>query len=183
MLPQDIDVAAFSHVSFLLHIDIHHRSKVYHLFLLFAGDAGEGFPNIDIDFRTNAEFGQIDARFYGKAAPGDDQALVMRFKIVHISAGTMNFGAYAMAGAVKKVFAVVLLLDIATDGVIDFEAGNGGSLRDAIYHELRSTFASIADDGEDVLDFIRYHVTTESSPGDVVIDCVGFGQFGEEVDE
>ena len=77
MLPQGVEVAGFSHVSFLLHIDIHHLSKVYHLFLLLTGHAGEGFPNIDIHFRTNAEFGQIDARFYGKAASGDDQALVM----------------------------------------------------------------------------------------------------------
>src|SRR5208283_3285112 len=75
----------------------------------------------DIDFGANAEIRKVDARLDGKTSRGDKQPLIVRFEIVHVGAGAVNFLADGVSGAMDKIFAEAFVSDMSASRVVHFE--------------------------------------------------------------
>ena len=108
-----------------------------------AGDV-DGTVAVDehVDLAADAEVGQIDSRFDGKAGPSEHSAVFVRFEIVHVRAVAVDLLADAVAGAVDEEVAVARLSDHVARGLIDFPAlermSHGEGITDVMYAVMYS---------------------------------------------
>ena len=139
--------------------------------------------NEEVDFRTHAEVGQIQRRFNGKTGPRYDGAIVVRFGIVHVSTGSVDFASDGMASTMPNILLHAALAKVATDGVVDFKPARRPDGR-PLPVELSGCRYHGADDGGKRLNHTRRHnLSTIGHPCDVVIYGLGVVQFGPKVEQ
>src|SRR6266700_1036340 len=94
----------------------------------------------DVDLTAHAELRQIDTRLDGKARIGDDLALVLGLKVVHVGAVAVHRHADGVPGAVDKIFSVPSGADALARGLVHFPAGDlpfaGESFLDFLYASI-----------------------------------------------
>ena len=78
----------------------------------------------NVDFGSNAEVFEIDSRLDREERAGQDAALVVRFEIVHIRAGAVNFGSDRVAGAMDKTVAESPVADVISRCIVHFESAD-----------------------------------------------------------
>ena len=76
-----------------------------------------------ISLRT--ELRQIDAGLNGEAGVRQNAALVVRFKIIKVRAGAVNFVGDVVAGAMGKILAEARLANDRARRIVSFESTDG----------------------------------------------------------
>src|SRR5207247_11466493 len=77
-----------------------------YLRLYWPGHGGIARRDDHIDFRSNAEILEVDARLDGKTGAGEQPPIVVRFVVVHVDAVAVNRFAQAVPGPVQDLRAV-----------------------------------------------------------------------------
>src|SRR5258708_6805894 len=73
---------------------------------------------------AHAKLRQVNARLNGKAGVGDDFAVVLGFKVIHVGAVAMHVYADGMPRAVRKILRVTCIGDVLARGLVHFPTGN-----------------------------------------------------------
>src|SRR5882672_12551175 len=94
-------VAAFSVDVLAIQMICH--SDRHDLALDFTSDFRAAGADQHVDLAAHSELRQVNTGLDREAGIGQDAALVVDLKIVHVGAISMNFGADRMAGAVNEI--------------------------------------------------------------------------------
>lgn len=149
-----------------------------------AGDVDlAGGVDEDVDLATDAEFGVVDAGFDGEAGVGEDQAFVVGFEVVEVSAIAVDFLADGVSRAVDEGGSVACVFDDVTGRSVEFPALEGAALVVGFSGGGDGGVTGAGDDGEDFLIFFRDGGTDEGDPGEVAVDSARAVELGPEVEE
>ncbi len=149
----------------------------------FAGDPGFAGGGEHVDFAADSEFGEIDAGFDGEAGVGEDEALVVGFKVIQIRTGAVYLIADIVAGTVGEVLGKPCGVDDGTGGVIGLKTVDGTVGGKGGFDILDGGIAGGGDGAEDVLLFFGWLAADDSGPGDVVVDGCFLVKAAPDVDE
>src|SRR5690349_20916864 len=164
-------------------LDNSYCSTGYKLLLNLPGNPGLARSNIDVYFGSDSKLRQVNARLDGETRSRDNSALIVRLQVVHIRACAMNLFADGVPGAMHKILAESLLLDVASGGVIHIESMDHFVIADSRRHALDSSIASVAHNFEDIPDRVGRRGTAIARPSDVVEHGARAVEFRPHVDQ
>ena len=101
--------------------------------LYFTGYLRVALTDIHVDFGSNSEGRKVDARLNREASSCDDPAVIVRFQIVHVRTGAVNFLANGVPSAVNEVVAKTFFLNVAAAGVVHFESVDEFAVADRVF--------------------------------------------------
>src|SRR5688572_2375228 len=74
---------------------------------------------VEIHFRTDPKFGEVDTRFDRKARISNQMSLVLGFQAVHVSAGAVVVFSNVVTGSMDEEIAEASFGDIASSHAVD----------------------------------------------------------------
>jgi hypothetical protein len=150
-----------------------------------AGDDGRAGAGDHVDFAADAELaGKVEAGFDGEAGVGQEEALVVGFEVVEVSAVAVDADGDVVAGAVGEEGGEAGVADDVAGGVVGLPAGDGTAFGVGALDDGDGGVAGVADGVEDEVLAIGGGAADDAGPGDVVPDGGGVvGQLGPDIDE
>src|SRR5579863_136950 len=158
-------------------------SNINEFLLSLAGNSRLVCAHINVDLRANTKFGQIDAGLDGETGSRNDPALVVRLKVIHISAGAVDLLADGVAGAMNEVITEAAILNIGSGGIIHFKTVQGLATLDSTLDTLDGAIASVTHHVENILESRGRRAATITGPRNVVVHGQRVIELGPHVHE
>src|SRR5262249_34762370 len=120
-------------------------SDEYDLSLDFTRYLGGLGPDQHVYFAAHAKLRQINTRLNRKAGVRQNTALVVDFKVIHVCAIGVNFGADGVACSVNEIVAESCIFDVRAHSPVNFPARNRATLGDGVLNSFHAQVTRLAD--------------------------------------
>src|SRR5271157_2608556 len=159
------------------------RSDSHQLLLNLSRDPGLARSGEHVHLAAHAELRQIDAGLDGEAGVGQQEALIVGFKIIKMRAGAVQLLGDVVTRAMGKEIAETGCADHRPRRIVGLVAANRPALGKGRLHGGDGRVAGVAHRLEDQLFLPRRLAPHHPGPGDVIEDAARLFLAAPDVDE